>query len=78
VRLRRQIAAPHGLFPRSAGLTERAVDPFLSVAYSATFAALGRGLGWFRWLQHGRVQLYVLYIAVTLVALLVWATSFPP
>jgi hypothetical protein len=25
-----------------------------------------------RWLQHGRVQTYVLYIAVTLLALLLW------
>jgi hypothetical protein len=25
-----------------------------------------------RWLQHGRVQLYILYIAVTLLVLLVW------
>jgi hypothetical protein len=25
-----------------------------------------------RWVQHGKVQLYVLYIAVTLVVLLIW------
>jgi len=78
VRMRRQIAAPQGPFPLSAALAERAVDPFLSVIYAVIFAALGRGLGWFRWLQQGRVQLYVLYIAVTLVALLVWATRVAP
>ena len=34
-----------------------------------------RGKAWLsqlRWLQHGNVQLYVLYIAVTLIVLLVW------
>ena len=34
-----------------------------------------RGEAWLsqlRWLQHGNVQLYILYIAATLMVLLVW------
>jgi len=33
---------------------------------------VGALLSSLRWLQHGRLQLYVLYIAVALVALLIW------
>ena len=40
--------------------------------YAPVFAGIGRGLAALRWLQHGRVQLYVLYIALTLLVLLVW------
>jgi hydrogenase-4 component B len=40
--------------------------------YGPSFRAGERFLKRFRWLQHGRVQLYVLYIMVTLVVLLVW------
>ena len=36
------------------------------------FAGLERTLAPLRWLQQGRVQLYVLYIAFTLLVLLVW------
>ena len=38
----------------------------------AVFAGLERTLAPLRWLQQGRVQLYVLYIAFTLLVLLVW------
>jgi hypothetical protein len=33
---------------------------------------LNEALSQFRWLQQGRVQVYVLYVAMTLVVLLVW------
>jgi hypothetical protein len=36
------------------------------------FAKIRRGLEGLRWLQQGRVQLYLLYIFITLVVLLVW------
>jgi len=36
------------------------------------FRAASGTLARLRWLQHGRVQLYVLYILLTLVVLLVW------
>ena len=43
--------------------------------FRPVFAVVEAGLARLRWLQQGRVQLYVLYIALTLVALLVWKLS---
>jgi hypothetical protein len=40
--------------------------------YGPLFVRIGRGLSSVRWLQQGRVHLYVLYIALTLLVLLVW------
>lgn len=40
--------------------------------YAPVFRGIAWGLSRLRWLQHGRVQIYVLYIAATLLALLLW------
>jgi len=40
--------------------------------FRPVFAVVEAGLARLRWLQHGRIQIYVLYIALTLLALLVW------
>jgi formate hydrogenlyase subunit 3/multisubunit Na+/H+ antiporter MnhD subunit len=69
---REQLAPPEGLFPSDASLHTETPDVFARGLYGPVFAAVGRGLSALRWLQHGQVQLYVLYIALTLVALLVW------
>ncbi len=68
---REQLVLPEDLFPSDASLHTETPDVFARL-YAPVFAAVGRGLSALRWLQHGQVQLYVLYIAVTLVALLVW------
>lgn len=68
VRLRR----PAGLFPRAALLETDTPDRCSAALYAPLFAAAARGLGMLRWLQHGRVQLYVLYLVLTLMVLLVW------
>lgn len=78
VNRRSRLGSPQGAFPRAASLELATVDPVGNALYASVYAALRRGLGWFRWLQQGRVQLYVLYIAATLVALLLWARSCPP
>jgi hydrogenase-4 component B len=63
---------PEGLFPPKAGLETDTGDPFLRFIYRPIFL----GVEWFsdrlRWIQHGRNQLYILYIALTLIILLVW------
>ena len=41
------------------------------------FEALSRGMSRLRWLHHGRAQLYVLYIVVTLILMLTWFLSSP-
>jgi hydrogenase-4 component B len=63
---------PTGLFPRSASFESRTEDPFFVWFYQPVFRACGWGLLKLRWLQNGQANLYVLYVAVTLIALLVW------
>jgi hypothetical protein len=69
-RLNRRL--PSGLFPKQASFESSTDDVFIRYLYAPIF----RGFGWLadrlRWVQHGRNQLYVLYIAVTLLILLLW------
>ena len=48
------------------------LDACTEKIYRPALGLLDRALVRLRWLQHGAVQLYVLYIALTLLALLVW------
>jgi NADH:ubiquinone oxidoreductase subunit 5 (subunit L)/multisubunit Na+/H+ antiporter MnhA subunit len=59
-------------FPTEATLTTDTRDLFGDKVYRPSFLGLGWLLGKLRFLQHGRVQLYVLYIAVTILVLLIW------
>jgi NADH:ubiquinone oxidoreductase subunit 5 (subunit L)/multisubunit Na+/H+ antiporter MnhA subunit len=72
LRSRQQLVPPEGLFPSRASLSTETPDVCAREFYGPVFNAIGRGLSALRWLQHGQVHLYVLYIALTLVALLVW------
>ncbi len=69
---RRRLLPPLGPFPDDAALSTETPDACREVVYRPVFT----GIGWFfarlRWIQHGQLHLYVLYIAVTLVILLVW------
>ena len=69
---RRRVVRPEGIFPAAASLRSRVVRPFQERLYRPAFDAVGRGMSRLRWLHHGRVQLYVLYIVVTLVLMLAW------
>jgi hydrogenase-4 component B len=64
--------APAGYFPQSAHLASRTPDAASTYLFLPLFARARRGLEGLRWLQQGRVQLYLLYIFITLVVLLVW------
>ena len=64
-----------GLFPREAKLAGRAIDIFLHRVFGPIFAAINYVCLHLRWLQHGRLQLYVLYITLTLVILFIWKLS---
>ncbi|HKQ62478.1 MAG TPA: proton-conducting transporter membrane subunit [Candidatus Polarisedimenticolaceae bacterium] len=72
----RRVQAPLGYFPPAASLDLVTEDPLRTRFYAPLFARLERLAARLRWLQHGRVQLYVLYIALTLVALLVWGMGW--
>jgi hypothetical protein len=60
-----------GLFPQSASLTKETADLSWAWLYQPLFAGMNRLFASLRWVQHGHVHLYVLYIALTLLVLLV-------
>jgi hydrogenase-4 component B len=66
------VSAPSGYFPSDAALKTETLDMFSEKIYRPVFTQIGAGLSRLRWLQQGNVQLYVLYIALTLLLLLVW------
>jgi formate hydrogenlyase subunit 3/multisubunit Na+/H+ antiporter MnhD subunit len=69
---RRHVIAPQGFFPKEASLATETPDPCQEYIYRPLFGAIGRDLLLLRPLQQGQVQLYILYIAVTLLLLLLW------
>jgi len=75
---REQTSPPAGYFPRKASFASATPDAFLRMLFVPSFAGVARGLARLRRLQEGRVQVYVLYIAVTLLALLVWLFGARP
>lgn len=72
LRPRVEVAPVAGLFPRAASFALALPDVWSERLWVPAVRAIGRALAAFRWLQHGRVQLYVLYVALTLLVLLVW------
>ena len=61
---------PKGFFPGRASFASTTPDLARERLYRPIFSGVGRALASLRWLQHGEVQLYVLYVALTLIALL--------
>ena len=61
-----------GLFPRSAAFASDTQDPCLEPLYGRVFRGFERAVSKMRWLQHGNIHLYVLYIGLTLLGLLFW------
>jgi len=68
----KEVHPPKGVFPADAALETETADVCEKYLYQPAFEGIRRSLGWFRWLQHGRLQVYVLYIALTLWILLIW------
>jgi formate hydrogenlyase subunit 3/multisubunit Na+/H+ antiporter MnhD subunit len=66
------IHAPEDFFPGRASLHTETPDTFRNGLYGPLFLGVGWIASKLRWLQQGRIQLYVLYIALTLLVLLVW------
>ena len=64
--------APRGLFPRGASFASATPDLAHRGVFVPVFGVIDRAGAKLRWLQHGNVHLYVLYIALTLLVLLVW------
>jgi len=69
---------PSGYFPREAHFASETPDAFERRLIRPAFASVARLFARMRWLQQGRLRLYVLYIALTLLALLVWKLGGRP
>ena len=72
LRTRKEETAPQGLFPAPGSLSTHTDDVFSKTLYEPAFRAVERALVRLHGMQQGRVQFYVLYIAATLFALLIW------
>lgn len=69
---RKRFRPPHGYFPQTASFETETLDTSQEAVYRPVFEAVGRLLSKMRVIQHGRIQLYVLYIVLTLVVLFFW------
>ncbi len=69
---KKEVLAPRGFFPVEAALKTETPDLSREEMFRPMFERANEWLARLRWLQHGNVQLYILYIAVTLIVLLVW------
>jgi formate hydrogenlyase subunit 3/multisubunit Na+/H+ antiporter MnhD subunit len=68
----RRLLRPSGLFPSRGSFESATPDIVQEEVYHRTAVGVDRALLQLRWLQHGRINIYILYIGATLVALLVW------
>jgi hydrogenase-4 component B len=68
----KRLKAPKGYFPVTASFETEALDTSREKVYRPIFEAVERFLSKLRVMQHGRIQLYVLYIVLTLIFLIAW------
>jgi NADH:ubiquinone oxidoreductase subunit 5 (subunit L)/multisubunit Na+/H+ antiporter MnhA subunit len=68
----RRTVLPSGPFPRHASFATETPDGARERLYAPLFLAVQAAAARWRGLQRGRLQLYVLYVAATLVLLLLW------
>jgi hydrogenase-4 component B len=61
------------LFPTGAGFHSHVPDTVLDRALLPTLRGARWVIGFARYIQHGRMQLYILYLGVTLILLLSWS-----
>ncbi len=66
LRPERSTARPAGLFPETERFDTHVPAVVLDRLVRPATRRLGRALAWWRWIQHGNVHLYILYILVAL------------
>jgi hydrogenase-4 component B len=71
-RWQKRLKPPQGYFPVTAHFETETPDTSQENVYRPVFEGVKRMLSKVRLIQHGRMQLYVLYIVLTLAILLVW------
>ncbi|MHB8898216.1 MAG: proton-conducting transporter transmembrane domain-containing protein, partial [Thermoguttaceae bacterium] len=72
LRPRIRLQRPTGLFPEKASFSSTTPDVFAEYVFGPGLAAIAWVASKLRRFQHGRIQLYVLYIALTILVLLIW------
>ena len=72
VRNREALVPPTGYFPAASSYASDSGDPFLRLLFAPTFRWFNRMVRRMNVVQPGHIHVYVLYVAATLVALLVW------
>ena len=72
VRNREALVPPQGYFPAAASYASDSGDPVLRALFTPTFRWFDRMVGRLNVIQHGHVHVYILYVAATLIALLIW------
>jgi hypothetical protein len=65
-------AVIQGLFPSDSEFSTHVDDVVLDRAVLPAAHALAGWQLWFRWLQQGSIQAYLIYILATVIALLAW------
>jgi len=68
-----EVAAPRGLFPAEATLLVRVDEPFADRVYLPRARRWAKRAARLRWVQQGRLPLYLLYIFLTLLAAIAWS-----
>jgi hydrogenase-4 component B len=74
VRNRETLVPPAGYFPASASYASDSGDPFLRLLFGPSFRWFSRAVSRMNVVQQGHTHVYVLYVAATLVALLIWGS----
>jgi len=67
-----RLRPPEGFFPEGASLATDDRDPLTRSVYEPFFAAVANRFVRLRFLQHGTVHVYVLYVALAAIAALAW------
>jgi hydrogenase-4 component B len=71
-RERKRYRPPQGYFPKAASFKTETLDTSQEGVYRPIFETVGLVLSKIRVMQHGHIQLYVLYIVLTLIVLFIW------
>ena len=71
---RERMVRPNGYFPATSSYASNSGDPFLRLLFVPGFRWFSRVVAPLNIVQHGHIHLYVLYVAATLVALLIWGS----
>ncbi len=77
LRTRVTVEPAKDFWPRHSHLHTHTDDVFLQSGFRPAFLSAGWVASRLRWLQQGRIQMYVLYIAITVLVLLLWKLGVP-